>query len=326
MYIFIDESGSFSIPKDPKKPSVSCVGALLIPEDSYSHVSEEFLLMSNSWKKDGDEVKGKLLGEEEISEALRLFSDNNVRFDCVAFDAGLHTSDEVRDHLLQQVEFLGGGYEGISDASELEDLARWQKLMNSLSNQEYVQLCMTNRLVRSILEKQVSYYAMTDPKELARFIWKIDGKSTDNTHRMEIMWQAILIPYLEAVSLIDPISTVEGPEFDYASYNKFIKHDGDHNQNRSFLTILEEDRNFVDSKSEIGLQMVDVALSAARRMLMGNLQFLGWRNLPDIMTGPLRSEHVIHMIQLYPEERCWPKGNPYYPVQLYLRRHAFMLV
>jgi hypothetical protein len=46
MHIYVDESGSFSIPSDRQAPSIGCAGALIIPEARHSEVTAGFETLS----------------------------------------------------------------------------------------------------------------------------------------------------------------------------------------------------------------------------------------------------------------------------------------
>jgi hypothetical protein len=42
MHVYIDESGTFSIPKRIKGPSISCAGALTIPTSRHDQILDDF--------------------------------------------------------------------------------------------------------------------------------------------------------------------------------------------------------------------------------------------------------------------------------------------
>ncbi|MGA9767916.1 MAG: hypothetical protein WBV94_02680 [Blastocatellia bacterium] len=69
MHIYIDESGSFIIPKS-RKPKVSCVAALVIPSSKNEEVLNEFIKISSAWGLGTDEIKGSKLDEARIAEII----------------------------------------------------------------------------------------------------------------------------------------------------------------------------------------------------------------------------------------------------------------
>ncbi len=70
MYIFIDESGLFNIQQQPNK--VSCVAALVIPEEFAVTLFRRFKKLTKSWRNGSREIKGSSLDESQVSAVIKL--------------------------------------------------------------------------------------------------------------------------------------------------------------------------------------------------------------------------------------------------------------
>ena len=60
MLIFVDESGSFTMPQAGKR-NLSCVGALIVPETVHNDLISDFVNLRNTWGESQQEVKGYAL-------------------------------------------------------------------------------------------------------------------------------------------------------------------------------------------------------------------------------------------------------------------------
>lgn len=93
MHIFIDESGNFVIPEE-KKPKVSCVTSLTIPDKHMDAVAGEFISLRKFWGYE-KEVKGSILSEKQISDTIALLRPYDVLVDIICLDIGVHSSENV---------------------------------------------------------------------------------------------------------------------------------------------------------------------------------------------------------------------------------------
>lgn len=344
--MFIDESGSFAVQSGGgrSRPSVSCIGALVVPEARYDAIKEAFTELSQPWPKERGEVKGRLLGEEEIAAAIRLCADYGVNFECVAIDLGLHQSQEILQHKEAQARKLTASLTPQHQESLVKETIHYQRVLRSISLPEYVQMTLLTRLIHNIMETQVCWFARFDPGEIGAFRWTLDAKDAKakSLHRMERLWQVLSLPFLESQSLREPSIQITGEGFDYSAFERFSIHEGhpadylrpyaqhwvpgtpfDGDDIRLIMT---EYQQFANSADVIGLQMVDVMTNAARRMLSGNLQPSGWKDFGRIMVKPLRDQEVIRMLSLHPRPRHWRPSAPYNQPLKWLRGSAKSLL
>jgi hypothetical protein len=106
MHVFIDESGSFAIPKGDPAPAVSCAGAVLVPSAHAEAIVADFMTLAAPWVDASGEVKGRALGEAEIDAFLAFLADRKCLVECMAVDLGLHRVAEVNAHRDEQARRL----------------------------------------------------------------------------------------------------------------------------------------------------------------------------------------------------------------------------
>src|SRR5581483_3873748 len=102
MYIFIDESGSFAVPKNSKS-SLGIIAALVVPESSIRKVIRDTLALKRMWQLE-DEVKGRELNETQVRYFISMLQSHDVLFLPVATDLGRHTDEEITLHKNNQAD------------------------------------------------------------------------------------------------------------------------------------------------------------------------------------------------------------------------------
>jgi|SRR5215467_4584806 len=77
MHIFIDETGSFT--GIGKSPSISLVGALIVPDSRLASLEKKYRKLRKSFPKDDKgEVKGRLLNEQQIARVVPLLFEHSA--------------------------------------------------------------------------------------------------------------------------------------------------------------------------------------------------------------------------------------------------------
>jgi hypothetical protein len=103
MYIYIDESGIFANPSGKDK-AVSCVAALIIPEQYQKYIFKRFRHLKDSWGVGSDEPKGSKLNEEQIAYVISVLNDYDVIVIARGVDLGVHTDAQITQHKEEQAK------------------------------------------------------------------------------------------------------------------------------------------------------------------------------------------------------------------------------
>ena len=162
----------------------------------------------------------------------------------------------------------------------IEQIRRLRRLLERMPQQLYLQSVILRELIAWTSEETALYFAQRRPRELGEFEWTIDAKDPKKITTYEKWWRETLGPLLESHSRREPLRLVRDRDFDYRFFD------------RSYLTRKElwhPDRpretvecydltkmitkriQFVDSRSEILIQAVDVYASFLRRLLAGEI-------------------------------------------------------
>jgi hypothetical protein len=108
MLIFVDESGSFTIPAAGKR-NLSCVGALIVSETTHNDLVSGFVKIRDTWAGLRQEIKGSELNEKQIAEVITLLIDQGCLFFVCATEMSLNsdvTIAEFRSNFLGCVRHL----------------------------------------------------------------------------------------------------------------------------------------------------------------------------------------------------------------------------
>ena len=306
MQTFIDESKNFLIPSE-KKCAVSCVSALVIPDEDYQAVSNAFEALKAEWGVSQPEIKGRDLNEGSISSVIRLLNHYDVIFETIAIDMGLQTEDGILAHKNAQADKMMENITAEHSPNLVESIKEAQKQYRQMPNQLYAQNALMVQLVASILQRASLYYVQRKPRELGRFRWVVDAKDTQVT-RYENFWQEITLPVLQSIFLKEPVGLLKGA--DYSSFMSFCGEKaktpehflkGVAEDNPFFfmkLNKIMDDLCFKDSKRENGLQLVDILCNAIHRAMNGNLEPHGWEFIGCLTLSAQLDQHVIQLSNL----------------------------
>src|SRR5712691_11518092 len=103
MHIFIDESGPFG--GIGQFPSVSLIGALIVPDGRLASLEKQYKkLRANLPKDEKGEVKGRLLNEQQVENAISILFADSALFEAAAIDMGLHTEEGLNAFQALQAE------------------------------------------------------------------------------------------------------------------------------------------------------------------------------------------------------------------------------
>jgi hypothetical protein len=322
--IYIDESGSFVTPLRPNR--VSAVGALVIPDSQADELLAAFEALTRPWTANGGEVKGSSLTEVQIAGVIELVGQYHCLFDVRGIDMGLH--DRARIEAFQDRQ-AAAVTRHITTAHH-EGWRKWgamtEKRMRGLSPQLFTQGMLTIYLVMEVLQAATLYYAQRLPAELGRFRWRVDPKDQTRRTELELLWTDVILPIAQTGSMTEPFAMFEG--CDYSHFARFYIDreamppdlaryviDSPRDGGLDFGAILA-DVSFPESRTETGLRLVDILLSAFCRAVNGTLDQRGWAMLGRLMTITRHNRGRLVYLRLDPGEPV-PGGPQPYDSTLY---------
>jgi hypothetical protein len=287
VHIYLDEAGSFS---GFHAGSISAVGALAIPDSKIEFLQKKYAKIRRDLPLQKGEVKGRLLDERQIDLVVTLLARNEVLFEVTVTDLGVQSEAHV-------VAYKDAHAQGMLErAHRFKEPARQEveaacRQIQATSVPLYLQAISTFKLLESVIHHVPLFFAQRRPADLGTFAWIVDGKDRTRTTNWETWWSWYARGALATMSKRRPATRMEGA--DYSHFERFCSSDteGDHVK----LSRLLHNLRF-SSEPEMGLELVDILVTATRRALVGNLQFLGWKNIRRLMVH--RPDHYIKLIVL----------------------------
>lgn len=308
MKIFIDEAGSFA--RAPSRSwSISCVGALVVPDDGYADLRVVIPRLKERWGLGEAEIKGRSLTERQARQLITLLCGYDVLFGLHAVDMALEVEAFINQHRRAQAEELTRRVTADFHPNLVAQLRGFRSTIESLPDNLYVQGTLTWGLVYDTLRSAIVYYVQRRSGELGSFEWVLDAKDKQKT-RYEAMWESLVLPAMQAQSFKEPLIMLRGA--DYSHFKRFetrlkeipqhLVEPLGHRGPETFVDVNEilRQRTVADSASSVGLQLVDALTSVARRAMMGNLGSHGWDLLGSLIVSPERDRNAIQMVTLTP--------------------------
>lgn len=306
MNIFIDESGTFSIPSN-REWSVSCICALVVPEQETDEVFFGFKKLKEKWGIKDEEIKGSKLNELEIASLISFLSQFDVIFEVTAIDMMMQTAERMTAHRTTQADMITKNVTAQHKPTLVQSLREVQNRLRNLSNQLYVQAICSFELLGKVIQKATLYFAQRKPKELAEFYWVIDAKDEKIT-QYEELWKKVVLPILQSKSFRKSFLQLEEANYSYfAKYCEEMPELPEHLKKAlgnvspfEYIKIGEIFKNlsFQQSHKNLGLQIVDILTTAIRRAMDGNLQIAGWEKIGHLMARSERGSQTIQLINL----------------------------
>lgn len=309
MYIFVDESGTFTASASAATDSWCVVAAYTSPEKDQDRLNA---LVSQLHKDYGvaTEVKLHQLSEARYIRFLRDLSRLNGLAFAVAVDVSLHSEAAVVAHRDAQADKVIEHREKLIHAQARDSLTALSESIRALPVQLYTQLQCQVELFHTVLARSPVYYSQHWPEALARLSWRVDRKDTIPT-AYEIAFRTILPAVLQSKSLRDPmIQLVEGNysffqrfEFPAGQFPTYLEEDYGIKSSGHGMDVgkmIGEDFQLVDSNAAPGVQVADLISSGLRRLFRGGFTrsheiALG---LGGNMLSILRGETQIGLVSL----------------------------
>lgn len=212
MKIYIDESGNFEF-KQFQRPSVSCVGALIIPDCHHLQIMQDYEKIRQDFPKDKGEVKGRLLNENQIARIIHFLGTNDVLYEVNVVDMNRETFEGLQNHQNLQAAAIVRGIHTFP-AHLHNKLRSLQQELLGFSPQQYVQFNLQTSLLERVLHNATMYYVQRHPEELGQFQWIMDAKQSGKITPVEKWWRDVIEPFLAFSSKQNPIQYMIGEEYD----------------------------------------------------------------------------------------------------------------
>lgn len=293
MHIFIDEAGIFRNP-DRRGNVPSCVGALTIPSTRKKEVFKAFDALKYQWGKAGREVKGSKLDEFQVDAVVQMLKKHDVLLEITAIDMEQHTDETIEEYKTAHAESITLNITDQHQPHVRQQAAEIRASFEKMSTQLFIQAFLMMSLIERTMLHGILYYARRIPEELQWFYWVIDAKQ-ENLTDFEKAWTLLAYVTMSTNSLNQPVAFFEGG--DYSHFDKFYREqdpekadyfreqglDPDEVVNINIGKVLGDHRTFQGSQTNLGLQIIDILVTATRRALKGTLSRPGWNDIGSLM-------------------------------------------
>ncbi len=278
MYIFVDESGTFT--HSTNLDSWCVVAAYVTPEHRRQEV-EVLIRQTRSIGNSGAETKRKHLSDDQYIWFLTELQKLDGLAFAVAVDVGLHRPEALIHHRNRQADKIVEHRDKMIHESGRQSLDALSREIRDLPPQLYTQLICQLELFHNILKRAPLYFVQRHPPALGHFRWRLDRKAKVPT-AYEDAFRKILPAVLQTMSLTDPMIMLVGAN--YRHFSRFDYQPGDEptylkdtygiksGEGSNIGKMIQEDFKLVDSNTTPGVQVADLLAGGIRRLLRGECQ------------------------------------------------------
>lgn len=301
MHIFIDESGTFTIPENGRfSPCVQ--GALVVPDYKLDQLFKKYSRIRHSLPKENGEVKGRLMKEPDVAKVIEILRRNLCIFEAVVVEMSLEVPGEVEEHRSRAANGLTKNLTSDHQPELIENVWKHRAYLEKMSLPLYVQYTMISELFARIVREVPVYWAQRRMNEVINYHWVVDGKGDSQNTKSEDWWSVMKLGLLQSKLAREPMIALEG--LDYSKFDEKFRMPMPNYLKETILPFEEGfdlrllfDESFrFSSKADFGLELADIVTNATRRALKGNLGELGWSTIPNLMIN--RREQYISMCSL----------------------------
>ncbi len=303
MRIYIDEAGLFVVPRSGSD-SFSLVLSLVVPSTTEAELFYDFLRLRDEWPVKGIEIKGSTLDESQTAQVIEVCLRHDVLVEFLAVNMTTHDQLLVENFKRGQADELMAHLTPQHKPDIVRSLKQMSDRIHKMPNQLFLQAFVTVQLLLELMPEALLYYVQRMPEELGDIAWIIDRKDRTLT-QMEEMWSRLILPFSESYYAKERFHCLAGG--DYSHFHKRYSSQRDNmapetarhmewvrehygvralkendyvvNANKLF----NEQRDFKDSKDDLGLQLADILATMLRRALNGNLQEAGWKDFGGLI-------------------------------------------
>lgn len=309
MKIYIDESGLFS--KHSEQNNIDkawcTVGAITVPHHNEKKVNCALINLKKSLNlKPTDEIKKRPDPESACFIAfIEALKSANCTVHAMTTNRSFLCDEKTNEHKRNQIEARKRFLKLEGEKFSSEELVILQNELNIISNlierssfQEYNQIILQSALISFMLDKTITFYAKTAPRELSRFTWIYDRKNDTQkigVHTFESLFLKLMPPFVEVSFIRDPrglLNFEDGYKYFFRNFglgssnrgmpteevfkrNRIYEIDYSKHSNLmlsfDFNKLLSDASGFHDSAKNPGLQVADLVISSINRLLRGNV-------------------------------------------------------
>jgi hypothetical protein len=311
MRIYIDEAGSFITSPSTKGQSFSLVLALAVPTSCDAELMYNFLRLRDAWPNPAVEIKGSTLNESQAAQVIDMLCRYDVLVNFFAIDMATHGEDVVDDLKLRQAAAVTAHLTPEHHPDMVTQLRGIEKYIEKMPNQLFLQAFLSIQLFLEVIQEVTLYFVQRNPKELGEMAWIIDRKDRTIT-RMEDTWTTLLLPISESQRAKNPLTFLRGADYSYFNARYGFTEDnidGDMVRHLAWMErtygiaqcggriegvnsklLYSDQRDFLDSRQSLGLQLADMLATILRRALNGHLQFSGWKDFGKLLVRKGRAQ------------------------------------
>lgn len=200
-------------------------------------------------------------------------------FEITALDLGMHTEDEVKAYKQKHGQDMLARVNDFAETQRDEVRKASQEILET-SVPLHLQALTTFDVVHRVIGYMTMFHSQRRPQELGAISWIVDGKDPQAVTKWEKWWSHYAQGALATMSKRRPSPRLSMG--DYSSFDKSYGAKDDEGEDGTDLKLLLKDIRF-STKSEPGLEFIDILSNAVRRTLIGNLQKAGWQNIRRLM-------------------------------------------
>jgi hypothetical protein len=268
MLIYVDESGNFA--PAAGQPGSWCAMAAFVIAESQREASFEALRrfkQEAGFRLDQEVKRSDVRDEQAYFRLLMALRHAGGIVASVATDAGLY--DGVEDRQREQAALVNAGFAGL-DGAAADVGNRLAAELTALSPQLFVDIICRVELAWRVIQLGTMHYVRRHPESLGAFTWRVDAKN-----RVEPAYRPLWAGVATSLSLRQPLQLL--PNGNYRWMDRFVKvpipaSDPTPRLRYDASSLCLDDLEFVDSRTDEGVQIADLVASGIRGCLRNAFQ------------------------------------------------------
>jgi hypothetical protein len=242
--------------------------------------SESYCRVTKEWPRRDGELKAAELKTHHLAVLVDVLYKYDSLLHAVAIDVSAHPAGVIARHQLSQAEGITRFLTNEHYPSLREELCELRRKLERMPEQLYVQCVAMHQLLWTIVDEGALYFSQRRPNDLGKFEWLVDAKDPARITNQEEWWRTVIGPMAQSRSRRKGFITGTGKEFNYTYFDRAFLSEGEiSHPDGSSKTIQGIDINklitqrvsFVDSKSQLFIQVTDILTGFMRRALRSQI-------------------------------------------------------